>query len=307
MSNQDFKSIMQNPHCTVGPAGKKMRKLESKDKSLSRFEMFLSERLNRMPRYDFENCKKIVSDMHDLRRTLETATSRTEQYFSMCAFSKQPIRNIFLRALRYAVKSRVLHASYTNQHCFEIFMAIDAPDFFCCDTLEKFLEGWNISCSCLQFDNFMDDSMITAIKRICGGRQKYGNWNCVKNQRIRQSYFIRYNMREQRRAQANVQVVTGLEFTTGNMLTVFYNLQNSESENAQMRVRQEELRRRLLNVMNELNNNLLPNAQIFHDMATHGSFTRMLAELMHMSFALAPNRPRVPSQHPQSSATIDLT
>ena len=87
----------------------------------------------------------------------------------MCAFTKQPIRNVFLRSLRYALKSRVLHASYTNQSCFEVFVLVDAPEYLCSDTLEEFLQSWNISCSCLQFDSFMEDGMITAIKRICAG------------------------------------------------------------------------------------------------------------------------------------------
>ena len=72
-----------------------------------------------------------------------------------------------------------------------------------------------------------------------------------------------------------MRVVTGLEYTTANMLAVFYNLQNSELEILQMHTRHEEIRRRLLRVMNELNSNLIPNAQLFHNMATHGSFTRL--------------------------------
>jgi|DEB0MinimDraft_4_1074332.scaffolds.fasta_scaffold01019_3 hypothetical protein len=284
-------------------------KQEPTKKDLSRFETFLSQRIIRFPRYETDSRNKIISDMYKLRKTIETANPKTERYFSMCAFTKQPIRNVFLRSLRYALKSRVLHASYTNQSCFEVFVLVDAPEYLCSDTLEEFLQSWNISCSCLQFDSFMEDGMITAIKRICAGKQKYGNWDCAKNQRIRQSYFIRHNMREQRYAQENVRVVTGLEYTTSNMLRVFFDLQNSESENTRMRARHEAVRRHLLGVMNELNTNLIPNAQLFHDLATQGSFTRMLSELMQMSFVLAANstQERESNLNGTGQYVIDLT
>ena len=72
---------MSNTASVTATSVNQLCREEFAKKDLNRFETFLFQRISRFSRYETDNRKKIVSDMHRLRKVLENAACKTEQYF----------------------------------------------------------------------------------------------------------------------------------------------------------------------------------------------------------------------------------
>lgn len=155
------------------------------------------------------------------------------------AYAKQPMRNLFLRTLRHATGARVIYAAYVDgdavpaRHLkqFECFISFSArPDSQLAadpDSLQNILDAFAIGACCIDLEGaYMSSAMISALERIWKGRYPYGNFDCVKNARFRQDFVRMCASRAELTRRQNVMAHTGLEFTSGNMLHLYFSGQN---------------------------------------------------------------------------------
>ena len=194
---------------------------------------FAKKRLERLQKYSRDEIEDIVKQGHELQsQDSKQDGILTESYVSIFGFAPQVMRNLLLRSLRVVVAPRILHASYIDKsdkesQRFEAVLTVNLPpDGF--EKLEKYIELWRVSGGLIDLDTNMSRPMVTAINRICNGRGHYGNWNSMRAQGARTLWYHNFRMIAENEARQRVQEETGRAFTTGNMLSLHYDMQNQD-------------------------------------------------------------------------------
>ena len=194
---------------------------------------FARKRLERLQKYSKEEIDNIVKQGQHLQsQDSKQDGILTESYVSIFGFAPQVLRNLLLRSLRVVVAPRILHAAYIDKsdvgsQRFEAVLTVNLPpNGF--EMLERYIELWRISGGLIDLDTNMSRPMVTAINRICNGRGHYGNWNSMRAQGARTLWYHNFRMIAENEARQRVQEETGRAFTTGNMLSLHYDMQNQD-------------------------------------------------------------------------------
>lgn len=196
----------------------------------------MHKRLQRLKRYSAQEIDDIRKTAQSLRSAQSTVREdggvSTETYISVFGFAPQVLRNLFLRSLRVSLAPRILHASYIDKNDilsqrFEAVLVVSIPPGVY-DELEVFVQQWRLSAGVIDLDTNMSRPMVTAIQRISNGRSVYGNWNTNRSQGARTLWFHNMRLVLDNEAREHVLAETGRVFSTGNMLAMHYDLQNSE-------------------------------------------------------------------------------
>ena len=228
------------------------------DTNLSQFELFAMDRLQRNGKLSNSDCLETALSLHDLRSVFRKQNTGTTVQFILIGFAPISERNLFLRALRYATRSKVIFASYVEPSSvhtsrlqrFEVFIRANcskpelAQDT---DNILPYLRHWKFSLCCIDLNNCTagDQALLTAIERIESGRMPYGNWKCQRNANFRDTIRIHLELRDRQRAHQHVLQETGLEFLPSSMLRLFYDAQNARIDFSSLQYNVGNLRARI--------------------------------------------------------------
>lgn len=213
--------------------------------SFSRHDQFLLTRLKTLFNNGFCNLSpnrhtNLIDALASLRASVVRGVQNSRPVnVIITAYAKQPMRNLFLRTLRQATGARVIYAAYVDgdtvpaRHLkqFECFISFSArPDSQLAadpDTLQHVLDAFAVGACCIDLEGvYMSSAMISALERIWKGRYPYGNFDCVKNTRFKQDFLRMCASRAELIRRQNVMAHTGFEFTSGNMLHLYFSGQN---------------------------------------------------------------------------------
>jgi hypothetical protein len=239
------------------------------------FELFTLERLQKRNNFTRMECIAVVEGMHTLRKLLRkptsSSTSATAQ-FVIVGFAPVSQRNLFLRALRYATRAKVIYSAYVEPGSvlskdlqrFEVFVrasiatlpALENPLRHDTEVILEYLQHWKLSLCCIDLSSCCvdDEALLTCIDRLEMGRQPYGNWNCNHNFDFRQSIRANIIARDERRARQHVLQQTGYEFTPSNMLRTFYDLQNARIDMSSFQYGVQNIRTHLMSLLQSIDN-----------------------------------------------------
>jgi len=172
-----------------------------------------------------------------LRSTTQRTTGGDEALVAFWGFAEVKERNLMLRNIQYAIKPRVAYASQkTNQgsdtHQGSYFEGIFVFPSARINTeqLENLFDRFRMSIGVAELDAFMSDSMISCINRIRNGSYEWGNWYSSSNHWYRVTHARMAAKMAENESIQNLQAVTGLTFSTGNMLGLFHARQNLQIE-----------------------------------------------------------------------------
>ena len=255
------------------------------DSNLSQFELFAMDRLQRTGKLSNSDCLETALSLHDLRSVFRKQNTGTTVQFILIGFAPISERNLFLRALRYATRSKVIFASYVEPSSvhtsrlqrFEVFIRANcsrAELVQDTDNILPYLRHWKFSLCCIDLNHCTanDQALLTAIERIESGRMPYGNWKCHRNANFRDTIRIHLELRDRQRAHQHVLQETGLEFLPSNMLRLFYDAQNARIDFSSLQYNVGNLRARIQAIISA-------NADNTHTAATTQTRENIMAAL----------------------------
>tara|TARA_B110000444_G_scaffold260686_1_gene308681 strand:- start:371 stop:1294 length:924 start_codon:yes stop_codon:yes gene_type:complete len=216
------------------------------------------DRLQRSGKLSNSECLEAALSLHDLRSVFRKQNTGVTVQFILIGFAPISERNLFLRALRYATRSKVIFASYVEPGSvhtsrlqrFEVFIRANCskPELVMDnDNILPYLRHWKFSLCCIDLTNCItcDQALLTAIERIESGRMPYGNWKCNRNANFRDTIRVHLESRDRQRAHQHVLQETGLEFLPSNMLRLFYDAQNARIDLSSLQYNVGNLRARI--------------------------------------------------------------
>lgn len=210
--------------------------------ALSCFESFLIRRLQKLYKFDLHQSYDVVKQMRVIQAyyTKDTNTYvhvSKSVYFSFYGFGSPQKRNLFLRALRYVTKARVIQCSYVSLSGSR-FEGICYVNPFTkqnqehkLEDLEDLMSLFSMSIGLFEFDRYMGPEMLSCFERIENGHLPYGNLKCQRNQKIYSCFLSMTRHRRMQESQMRVLNETGLEFNPQNMLRVYYDSRNAIIDN----------------------------------------------------------------------------
>ena len=210
--------------------------------NLSCFESFLIRRLQKLYKFDLHQSYDVVKQMRAIQayytKDANTYVHVSKSiYFSFYGFGCPQKRNLFLRALRYVTKARVIQCSYVSLSGSR-FEGICYVNPFSkqnqehkLEDLEDLMSLFSMSIGLFEFDRYMGPEMLSCFERIENGHLPYGNLKCQRNQKIYSCFLSMTRHRRMQESQMRVLNETGLEFTPQNMLRVYYDSRNAIIDN----------------------------------------------------------------------------
>jgi len=140
-------------------------------------------------------------------------------------------RSVFLRVLKHATKPRVLHSTFLPSGAFEGF-AILHPTTAAADVqqIEALVDLFKMSAGVTDLGQYMSAPMVACIERIETGVRPYGNFRSLRAGNVRTAYVHAKLKRDTAVQLERVRSETGLSFSTSNMLSIHYQLTNTQIE-----------------------------------------------------------------------------
>lgn len=172
--------------------------------------------------------------VQDLRIRSNRPGNTGGMYIAFWGFAGVKARNCLLRGIRYALRPRLIYVSQNKSmnhleigrtNYFEGIMCIP-HGILSVDDLEALMSSLHASMGIADLDSFMSDAMVTCLERISNGEYVYGNWLTAQNAYWRDLYFTAKRVKGEKEAQQHLFSVTGLNLTTGNMLSLWHSRQN---------------------------------------------------------------------------------
>lgn len=210
----------------------------------NKFANFLLQRLYRYDNYTFDESIALVSNIMRLRNICKKQRRAKYIQLVITGFAKQPMRNLFFRALKYALRADIHYGAYvesnTSSQClqrFEVFVTTHVKEnsnlFLDPENIMQYLECFKLGLTCVDVSNASytaterpNPCVLTAIDRIQKGTWHYGNWFSSKNTFHRERIQSMQEARDLAQRQENVRDVTGMTLTPGNMLSLYFNHRN---------------------------------------------------------------------------------
>jgi len=140
-------------------------------------------------------------------------------------------RSVFLRVFKHATKPRVLHSTFMPGGAFEGF-AILHPTTAAADIsqIETLFEHFKMSAGVTDLGQYMSAPMVACIERVETGVRPYGNFRSLRAGNVRTAYLHAKHKRDNNQQLERIITETGLSFTTSNMLSIHYQLNNTQIE-----------------------------------------------------------------------------
>ena len=140
-------------------------------------------------------------------------------------------RSVFLRVLKHATKPRVLHSTFQASGAFEGF-AVLHPTTGTADVamLEALFELFKMSAGITDLGQYMSAPMVACIERVEAGARPYGNFRSLRAGNVRVAYLQAKQRRDTAIQLDRVRTETGLSYSTSNMLSIHYQLTNTQIE-----------------------------------------------------------------------------
>jgi len=140
-------------------------------------------------------------------------------------------RSVFLRVLKHATKPRVLHSTFQQNSAFEGF-AILHPTTRAADVamVESLFELFKMSAGVTDLGLYMSAPMVACIERVEDGERPYGNFRSLRAGNVRTAYVHAKMRRDTAVKLERVRTETCLTVSASNMLSIHYQLVNTQIE-----------------------------------------------------------------------------
>jgi hypothetical protein len=140
-------------------------------------------------------------------------------------------RSVFLRVLKFATKPRVLNSTFQQNGAFEGF-AVLHPTTRAADVamLESLFELFKMSAGVTDLGLYMSAPMVACIERVENGVRPYGNFRSLRAGNVRTAYVHAKMKRDSQVQLERVRAETGLSLSASNMLSIHYQLTNTQIE-----------------------------------------------------------------------------
>jgi len=197
---------------------------------------YILGRVRAMCRHSQAEIDAIALVLHDVRLRFHLCKNNWLQhvppiFIGFHGFATDFERSVFLRVFKHATKPRVLHSTFLPSGAFEGF-AILHPTTSGADVqqLETLFELFKMSAGVTDLGKYMSAPMVACIERVEGGVRPYGNFRSLRAGNVRTAYVHAMMKRDTAVQMERVRTETGLAFSPGNMLSVHYQLTNTQIE-----------------------------------------------------------------------------
>lgn len=239
-----------------------------------------------------EQTLEILSKNRSLSRQWSSDRRTRMRYFGIWGFGTTANRNVAVNMLRFTLRPRMIHMSTQSSGRFEGYLILRSQiqDEALTELLELLRLGFGFS----EFDSFMDESSISCIERVNGGSYPIGDWEHARNRNIKLCFERKQKESlDQRRRQIVLQE-TGMEFSTGNMLAVYYDRENLRLESTRVHTLLVMIWQHMSLLRNEIQQNTTENQ---YSVQTHSLLAQgqsLAAQALNVSYTLIPTPPPVP-------------
>lgn len=172
-------------------------------------------------------------EFHKMRRERRKKTN--SRFFALSGFGCLVERRAVLKVLSKCLKPQLLHCAQVsnNTSTFEMIVGLNMEmDDVIVNMLEEGFEMFCMSLNMTTFDRYMEPAMVTGMQRIMNGIMQLGNLFCKKNHVVVRDLEAVLAQRQREEDMQRVRSVTGLNFTTGNMLALHHELVNLQIDNS---------------------------------------------------------------------------
>lgn len=140
-------------------------------------------------------------------------------HFAIWGFADTTRRNALLRVLRWACKTKVVHAAQTGASRFEAFVVAPRNP----ELLEDFLSLFRMNAGCCDLNSTSlgcSPLEMACIDRIEKGHSPFGNWHSRPAQSLKFNYMFCKRSAEEREARRRIRDATGMPFSITNTLII---------------------------------------------------------------------------------------
>jgi len=167
------------------------------------------------------HCKEMASIIENMAQVKVKDNLRTYNVMTcLVAFGDISVRSLFLMCIGRALQPTVLYSAYIKDVAtreFEVVL-LSKKDVDM-DEIEYLLGLFSMSVCVIPFSRYMAPDMIEAISRIqTRGRCHTGNFSSPQAQTVRRYYMRRKRMMKLNNDKLEVLRITGMHFTTTNMI-----------------------------------------------------------------------------------------
>jgi len=199
---------------------------------------YILGRIRAMLKHSEAEVEAIAACMQALRRKFTISFQNSPEswhikpfFVGFHGFASDFERSVFLRCIKFCIKPRVVHSSFMANGSFEGVLVIhpNSPTASIND-LEQLFELFKMSAGLTNLGTYMSPTMIACIERVEAGTRVYGNWRCMRSTCVRNAYLHAKHKRDMDVEYERVRYETGLPFSTSNMLSIHYRLNNTQIE-----------------------------------------------------------------------------
>ena len=167
------------------------------------------------------HCKEMASIIENMAQVKVNDNVRSYKVMTcLVAFGDLSVRSLFLMCIGRALQPTVLYSAYIKEVStreFEVVL-LSKKDIDM-DDLEYLMGLFSMSVCVIPFSRYMAPDMIEAISRIHSkGRCHTGNFNSPQAQTVRRYYQRRKHIMKLNHDKLEVLRITGMQFTTANMI-----------------------------------------------------------------------------------------
>ena len=197
---------------------------------------YIMGRVRAMGRHSPDEIVAIAQSLYEVRQRFHLCKHTWLQhvppiFIGFHGFATDFDRSIFLRVLKHATKPRVLQSTFLPSGAFEGF-AILHPTTAAAEVsqIEVLFENFKMSAGVTDLGQYMSAPMVACIERVEGGVRPYGNFRSLRAGNVRSAYIHAKQKRDNNEQLERVRAETGLAFTTSNMISIHYQLANTQIE-----------------------------------------------------------------------------
>ena len=260
----------------AAPAPERLRMAEGKAQA------YIIGRVRAMGRHADAEIAAIAACMHALRSRFQSSQqewSTKPLFVGFHGFATDFERSVFLRCIKYCTKPRIVHSAFMPNGAFEGLLIIHpTTEAAQIEDIENLMQLFKMSAGVTDLGAYMSPPMVACIERVESGSRLYGNWRNMRAAPVRTAYLRAKATRDTELSQEHVRQVTGLPFSTGNMLAIHYQLNNTQIELGQAG----ELLLRLRNLLSSLppTFNVYGSERIQEPSPMHDQYVRNMQQLI---------------------------
>lgn len=175
-----------------------------------------------------EHMKRVEGLFQKLELCYEPAIGAGElKWIAFAGFGHKLLRDAFCLTVRHFMKPKLIHSAMTDTFRWEGLMCVRVRGE---NEFGSICEDFAASISLIEIESFMDAPMQACLARLEQGSNYMGNYFTKKCAFFRSQYAaVKEQQREQRKREEEqqVRVLTGIEFTPRNMISLYEEYQSS--------------------------------------------------------------------------------